>query len=70
MNNLTVLDHLTTWNEVCDALDFTLIDALERLGGWGICCEVVPGLRGGVRELTEEVAWQALAKEAMEKQSN
>jgi hypothetical protein len=70
MNNAIVLDHLTTWNEVCDSVGFTLIDALERLSAWDICCEVVPGVRGGVRVLTEDVAWQALANEAMEKQSN
>lgn len=64
------LDHLATWNEVCDALAFSSPDVFERLSAWEVCCEVAPDSQGGVRVLAEEFAWLALAKEAMQARSN
>jgi len=64
------LDHLATWNEVCDALAFSSPDVFERLSACEVCCEVAPDSQGGVRVLAEEFAWLALAKEAMQARSN
>ena len=70
MDNPMLLDHLATWNEVCDALAFSSLDVFERISACEVCCEVAPDSRGGVRVLAEEFAWLALAKEAMETRSN
>jgi hypothetical protein len=65
------MDHLATWNEVCDALAFSSVDTFDRMRGGGeVCCEVAPDSRGGVKILGEELAWLALAREAMETRSN
>jgi hypothetical protein len=64
------LDHLATWNEVCDAVAFSSPDVFERISACEVCCEVAPDSRGGVRVLAEEFAWLALAKEAMQARSN
>jgi len=70
MNSAMLLDHLATWNEVCDALEFSSLDVFERINACGACREVAPDSRGGVRVLGEEFAWMALAKEAMATRSN
>jgi hypothetical protein len=70
MGSAMLLDHLATWNEVCDALAFSSLDVFERISGCEVCCEVAPDSRGGVRVLAEEFAWLALAKEAIEARSN
>ncbi len=70
MENIIQMDHLATWSEVCDALASSSLDVFERMSSCGVCCEVVHDSRGGVRVLGEEVAWLALAKEAMETRSN
>jgi hypothetical protein len=70
MNTVISLDHLATWNEVCDALAFSSLDVLEQKRACEVCCEVAPDSRGGVRVLAEELAWLALAKEALETRSN
>ena len=69
MGRAMLLDHLATWNEVCDALAFSSPDVFERISACGVC-EVAPDSRGGVRVLAEEFAWLALAKEAMQARSN
>lgn len=70
MDTAMRLDHLATWNEVCDALAFSSLDVSERISACEVCCEVAPDSRGGVRVLAEEFAWLALAKEAMATSSN
>jgi len=64
------MDHVATWNEVCDALAFSSVDTLGRMRGGEVCCEVAPDSRGGVKVLAEELAWLVLAREAMETRSN
>ncbi len=70
MQSAMQLDHLATWNEVCDALAFSSGDTLDRMHSGEVCCEVAPDSRGGVKILGEELAWLALAREAMETRSN
>jgi hypothetical protein len=70
MESAVRMDHLATWNEVCDALAFSSVDIFDRMRGGEVCCEVAPDARGGVKVLVEELAWLALAREAMETKSN
>lgn len=70
MRSSAHLDHRATWNEVCEALAFSSLDANERGPGKEACCEVAPDLRGGVRVVAEELAWMALAKEALDSSCN
>ena len=55
---------------MCEALAFSSLDANERGPGKEACCEVAPDLRGGVRVVAEELAWMALAKEALDSSCN
>jgi hypothetical protein len=64
------LDHVSTWNEVCDALFNSSQSDLEPSWGCGAECEVAPDLRGGVGMLCEELAWFTLARRAQEAQRN
>jgi hypothetical protein len=64
------IDHLATWNEVCEALVLSPLDAFEGMSIKEVCCEAVADSRGTVRILPEEFAWQRLAREAMETRSN
>jgi hypothetical protein len=70
MRDATPLDHRATWNEVCEALVFSSLDAYERGPGLGVCCEVAPDLDGSAKVVTEELAWLALAKEALDTNCN
>jgi hypothetical protein len=70
MNSSTQLDHRATWNEVCEALAFSPLDAYERRPSWEVCCEAALDSRGGVRFMAEELAWLALAKEALDSACN
>jgi hypothetical protein len=70
MTNTTPLDHRATWNEVCEALAFSSLDAYERGPRCEVCCEVAPDLDGGVTVVAEELAWLALAKEALNSNCN
>jgi len=70
MGSSTQLDHCATWNEVCEALAFSPLDGYERGPGWEVCCEVAPDVHGGVRVVAEELAWLALAKEALDSRCN
>jgi hypothetical protein len=70
MESAVRTDHVATWNEVCDALAFSSVDIFDRMRGGEVCCEVTPDARGGVKVLAEELAWLALAREAMETRSN
>jgi hypothetical protein len=64
------IDHLATWNEVCDALMLSPLGAFAGARLREVCCEVAPDARDTVRVLSEEIAWQRLAREAMETWSN
>ncbi len=70
MQSAIRMDHLATWNEVCDALAVSSVDMFDRVRGGQACCEVAPDSRGGVKILGEELAWLALAREAMQTKSN
>jgi hypothetical protein len=70
MEDTKQIDHLATWNEVCAALMLSPLSAFEGVRVREVCCEVVSGARYTVRVLPEEVAWQRLAREAMETRSN
>ena len=70
MDTVRPLDHLATWNEVCDALAFSSFDVFEQKRACEVCCEVAPDSLGGVRVLPEDFAWLALANEEMETRSN
>lgn len=64
MESSTYLDHRATWNEVCEALEFSWLDAYECNPVQEACSEVALGCRGDVRFTSEEFVWLALAKEA------
>lgn len=70
MRDATPLDHRATWKEVCEALAFSSLDAYEPGPACGVCCEVAPDLDGGVRVVAEELAWLAIAKEALNSNCN
>jgi hypothetical protein len=70
MGETRPIDHLATWNEVCEALMLSPLDVFEGVRVNEVCCEVEPDSRDTVRVLSEEVAWQRLAREAMETRSN
>jgi hypothetical protein len=70
VTNTTQLDHRATWNEVCEALAFSSLDDHERGSGYGVCCEVAPDSDGSVKVMAEELAWLALAKEALDSNCN
>jgi hypothetical protein len=70
MRSSTRLDHRATWNEVCEALAFSSLDAYERGPGCEVCCEVAPDPQGGVTFMAEELAWLALAKQALDSSCN
>lgn len=70
MRSSMQLDHRSTWNEVCEALAFSSLDASEGRPGCAVCCEVEPDLRGGVKVVAEELAWLVLAKEALDSSCN
>jgi hypothetical protein len=70
MRNAAPLDHRATWNEVCEALAFSSLEAYEQGPGSRACCEVGPDLDGGVTVVAEELAWLALAKEALDSNCN
>jgi hypothetical protein len=70
MRDATLLDRRATWNEVCEALAFSSLDAYERSPGHGVCCEVAPDLDGTAKVMAEELAWLGLAKEALNSNCN
>jgi hypothetical protein len=70
MRSSTQVDHRTTWDEVCEALAFSSLDSYEQGACCEVCCEVEPDLEGGVRVVAEELAWLALAKEALDSRCN
>jgi hypothetical protein len=70
MDPAMLLDHLATWNEVCDAVGFSSLDVFGRISACEACCEVAPDSRGGARVFAEEFAWLALAWQAIETKSN
>jgi hypothetical protein len=70
MESSTELDHRATWNEVCEALAFSSLDPYEQSPGREVCFELAPDSRGDVRFTSEELAWLALAKEALNSACN
>jgi hypothetical protein len=70
MRNAAPLDHRATWNEVCEALAFSSLEAYEQGPGCRVCCEVEPDLDSGVTVVAEELAWLTLAKEALDSNCN
>jgi hypothetical protein len=57
------LDHLATWNEVCDALAYLSRDAFELAHARKADGELEDGESNGVGTLGEELAWLRVAYE-------
>jgi hypothetical protein len=64
------LDHLATWNEVCEALAHASRDALELERSRAAEIELQAAICGGAGTLGEELAWLHLACEALDSQLN
>ncbi len=65
MGSSMQLDHRATWDEVCEALAFSSLNAHERSPGGGECKEVAFDAWSDVRFPDEELAWLSLAKRAL-----
>jgi hypothetical protein len=57
------LDHLATWNEVCDALAYLSRDAFELAHAREADGELEDGGSSGTGILGEELAWLRIANE-------
>jgi hypothetical protein len=66
MENCVRLDHLATWNEVCDALAYLSRDAFELAHPREADGELENGGRNGVGILGEELAWLRVANEVLD----
>jgi hypothetical protein len=64
------LDHLATWNEICDALAYLSRDALELVHARQADGELKVAIRNGVGILSEELAWLRIANEALDSRLN
>ena len=64
------LDHLATWNEVCDALMYLSRDALELVHAREADGELNVAVSNGVGTLSEELAWLRIANESLDSSLN
>jgi hypothetical protein len=64
------LDHVATWNEVCEALTFSPLSHLEVDRARASECEVVLDFGAAVELLTEEFAWLELASKVQDDRRN
>ena len=62
METCVRLDHLATWNEVCDALGYLSRDAFELAHAREADGELEDGGSNGVGNLGEELAWLRVAE--------
>jgi hypothetical protein len=63
MDSCVRLDHVATWNEVCDALAYLSRDAFELAHAREADGELENGGRNGVGIIGEELAWLRVASE-------
>lgn len=70
MDSSTRLDHLTTWNEVCEALAFSSRNDLRPGGERDSESGAAPDSRPTVELLAEEIAWLALASKVQDDRRN
>ncbi len=66
MKSAVRLDHLATWNEVCDALAYLSRDAFELIYARGADMELEADVSNGVNSLCEELAWLRVGNEALD----
>jgi hypothetical protein len=66
METCVRLDHLATWNEVCDALGYLSRDAFELAHACQSDCELEDRESNGVDILVEELAWLRVANEVLD----
>jgi hypothetical protein len=66
MESCVRLDHLATWNEVCDALAYLSRDAFELAHAHETDGELEDGGSNGVGILGEELAWLRVANEVVD----
>jgi hypothetical protein len=65
MESCVRLDHLATWNEVCDALAYLSRDAFELAHARKVDGELEK-VSNGVGILGEELAWLRVANEVLD----
>lgn len=66
MKSAVRLDHLATWNEVCDALAYLSRDAFELVRAQDADIEMEADFGNGVDVLCEELAWLRVGNEALD----
>ncbi|HXE34128.1 MAG TPA: hypothetical protein VN087_09470 [Verrucomicrobiae bacterium] len=70
MESSVQLDHIATWNEVRDALEYSSRDAFDLLPARDGDVELKFDLSSGVGCLSEDLAWLRVAREALDSRSN
>jgi hypothetical protein len=60
------LDHIATWNEVCEALAFSSLSDLGAGPARDSDSEGAPDFGAGVGFLAEDLAWMALARKVQD----
>jgi hypothetical protein len=70
MESCVRLDHLATWNEVCDALMHVSRDAFELAHAREADAALENGGSNGVDILGEELAWLRVANEVLDSRLN
>ena len=66
MKSAVRMDHLATWNEVCDALAYLSRDAFELVRARDADIELEADLGNGVDVFCEELAWLRVGNEALD----
>jgi hypothetical protein len=70
MGSSVRLDHLATWNEVRDALAALTQEAFQLAAVRDDEVELEVDVSSGVENLSEELAWLRIAKQAMDSRLN
>jgi hypothetical protein len=70
MESSVQLDHIATWSEVRDALEYSSRDAFELSPAPDGDVKLEIDLGNGVDCLSEELAWLRVAKEALDSRPN
>ena len=70
MESCVRLDHLATWNEVCDALAYLSRDAFELAHARQTDSELEAGGSNGAGIFAEELAWLRVASEVLDSRRN
>lgn len=70
MDSAIRMDHLATWNEVCEALAFSSLDGLEPYRACEVGREAGSDLGAVVGIQAEEPAWLAFASKVQDGRLN